>query len=273
MTDHLARAARAWLILTKVAHQRGRIEYADLARLIGIHVRPLRYVLGVIQDYCMTEGLPPLTILVVNRAGRQGQGFIAWDPDDAETGFREVWRHSWGTDNPFGVSDGVSTEDDLMAMLRTDSAEEVWRLVTSRGVRQILFRRAVTDAYSGRCAISGCSICEGLEAAHIVPWASCKRSDRLSPRNGLLLTSFHHRLFDRGILTIDDGYRIRVLRDRPKTVMPSDKALLWDLDGSRLTLPRNRKLWPDVNLIAQRNHALGFIQNVSPATEARSSEG
>lgn len=258
MADQFARAAQAWPILTEVARQRDRIRYGDLADRLGIHVRPLRYVLGVIQEYCIAQELPPLTILVVNAAGRQGQGFIAWDPEDAERGFREVWEHRWPSENPFGTTDSVRREVDLPALLRADEAEEVWRLVTDRGVRQLLFRRAVTAAYSGKCSISGCSITEALEAAHIVPWSSCKPADRLSPRNGLLLTSSHHKLFDRGVLTVDKEYSVRVLRDRPRTVGKADRTLLWDLDGRRLILPRNRRLWPDLGLIMQRNRALGF---------------
>src|SRR5438046_2500383 len=130
MPNQLARAAAAWPILTGIARDRGRIQYVELARRIGIHVRPLRYVLGVIQNYCMAEDLPPLTILAVDRSGHQGKGFIAWDPANADAGFEEVWNCHWKAENPFGVANGSSTETDLLRMLRTDSSAEVWRLVT-----------------------------------------------------------------------------------------------------------------------------------------------
>jgi len=44
--------------------------------------------MGVIQDYCLEEKLPPLTILLVNQHGRPGEGFIAWDVDDLDEGYR-----------------------------------------------------------------------------------------------------------------------------------------------------------------------------------------
>lgn len=71
------RAARAWPLLTQKAADESNITYADLSQHLGIHARPIRYVLGVIQDYCLREKLPPLTILVVNRRGFPSEGFIA----------------------------------------------------------------------------------------------------------------------------------------------------------------------------------------------------
>jgi putative restriction endonuclease len=68
------RAARAWPLLTQKADEESNITYADLLQHLGIHARPIRYVLGVIQDYCLGEKLPPLTILVVNRHGSQARG-------------------------------------------------------------------------------------------------------------------------------------------------------------------------------------------------------
>jgi len=258
MADQFARAAAAWPILAETARRHEHIEYGTLARRLGIHVRPLRYVLGVIQDFCLEEKLPPLTILVVNQSGRQGQGFIAWNPDNVEAGFEEVWRHNWEQENPFAVTGSERHEADLLNMLMIGSSEEVWRLVVDRGVRQLLFRRAVSAAYGNRCAMSGCTVREALDAAHIVPWASCQLADRLSPQNGLLLTTFHHRLFDRGVITIDEQYRVRVLRDRPTAIEAVDREMLWSLEGRRLRLPRAKKLWPNIRMIAQRNRALRF---------------
>lgn len=61
------RAFKAWIILTSIALKRNFITYKELGDKIGIHHRAVRYVLGLIQDYCMSNELPPLTILVVNK--------------------------------------------------------------------------------------------------------------------------------------------------------------------------------------------------------------
>jgi hypothetical protein len=86
------RAFRAWPLLTARASQRSKVTYAELAEHLGIHPRPIRYVLGVIQDWCLRERKPPLTILVVSQSGgHPGQGFIAWDAGHLDEGYEEVF--------------------------------------------------------------------------------------------------------------------------------------------------------------------------------------
>lgn len=72
--NQVERAARAWPVLLTVAKSRKTITYGELAEALGIHPRPIRYVLGVIQDYCMAERLPSLTVLAVNKGGQPGAG-------------------------------------------------------------------------------------------------------------------------------------------------------------------------------------------------------
>jgi putative restriction endonuclease len=69
------------------------------------------------------------------------------------------------------------------------------------------FRAAILDAYQARCAITGHKIRPTLQAAHIRPVATggAHRVD-----NGLLLRSDVHTLFDRGYLTVDKDYQLRV---------------------------------------------------------------
>jgi putative restriction endonuclease len=61
------------------------------------------------------------------------------------------------------------------------------------------FRVLVTDVYQRRCAVTGERTLPVLEAAHIQPYAA---GGRHSVRNGLLLRSDLHTLFDRGYLTV-----------------------------------------------------------------------
>ena len=62
------------------------------------------------------------------------------------------------------------------------------------------FRRALIEAYGGRCAISECDAEAALEACHIRPYMGPK-TNALS--NGLLLRADLHTLFDLGLLAID----------------------------------------------------------------------
>jgi hypothetical protein len=63
-----------------------------------------------------------------------------------------------------------------------------------------------------QCAFCGCvgqlaGATVGIDAAH-VRWFAFDGPDE--PDNGLALCSLHHKLFDFGVLGLDDGHRIRV---------------------------------------------------------------
>lgn len=66
--------------------------------------------------------------------------------------------------------------------------------------QQSEFRRKLLDAYNQTCPITGCSVVEALEAAHIQP-VSENGSDELG--NGLLLRGDLHRLFDAHLVAIE----------------------------------------------------------------------
>ncbi len=71
------------------------------------------------------------------------------------------------------------------------------------------FRIEVTDAYSRQCAITGEKTLPALEAGHIRPYA---KEGPHEIRNGLLLRSDLHNLFDLGYLTVTLDYRVKVSR-------------------------------------------------------------
>ncbi len=71
------------------------------------------------------------------------------------------------------------------------------------------FRLQVTDAYARRCAVTGERTLPALEAAHIKPFAEVKAHD---VRNGLLLRSDLHRLFDLGYVSVRPDLRFAVSR-------------------------------------------------------------
>lgn len=71
------------------------------------------------------------------------------------------------------------------------------------------FRVLVTDIYDRRCAVTGERTLPVLEAAHIKPYSA---SGPHEPRNGLLLRSDLHTLFDRGYVTVTPQLRFEVSR-------------------------------------------------------------
>jgi putative restriction endonuclease len=76
-------------------------------------------------------------------------------------------------------------------------------------IGQGAFRAIVTDAYKKRCAITGEKTLPVLEAAHIKPYSE---SGPNLTKNGLLLRSDMHILFDKGYMTVSDDHRLEVSR-------------------------------------------------------------
>ncbi|KQW77843.1 HNH endonuclease signature motif containing protein [Ensifer sp. Root127] len=66
---------------------------------------------------------------------------------------------------------------------------------------QVKFRAALMRLYNGRCVISRCGVPEILEAAHLVPFSE-SINFRDDPRNGLILRTDLHALFDKLLLSI-----------------------------------------------------------------------
>ena len=62
------------------------------------------------------------------------------------------------------------------------------------------FRKELIEAYGGRCAITGCTVVDALEAAHIFPY---RGSETNNVTNGLPLRADLHTLFDLGLITVD----------------------------------------------------------------------
>ncbi len=78
---------------------------------------------------------------------------------------------------------------------------------TERRPDQANFNKGVTEAWGGKCAISGCSIPEILEAAHLHGPGSWRNSND-PKRDGILLRVDLHGLFDSGLLNIDSNGRV-----------------------------------------------------------------
>lgn len=79
------------------------------------------------------------------------------------------------------------------------------QIKTRRGQAQ--FRRALIEAYDGKCAFSGCDVLDVLESAHVMPHA---QGGSYAVSNGLLLRADLHTLFDLRLICIDENRKIRI---------------------------------------------------------------
>jgi putative restriction endonuclease len=80
---------------------------------------------------------------------------------------------------------------------------------TKQRVHQAFFRATILSNYECRCCITGLTIAECLVASHIVPWSRDERH-RTDPTNGLCLSATFDRLFDAGLIGIDDDLTVRI---------------------------------------------------------------
>lgn len=233
------RAYYIWNELIKVAKRQELITYSDLAKNIGCHHRALYYPLGYIQDYCLAEKLPPLTMLVVNKAtGLPGDGFIATDTKLFNKTRKEIYAFEWSKiEQAFAIfKDGKSIDGFVEKILKAKDIKEVYTQVKSRGVAQSLFRKALLKVYGSKCAISGITIKKCLEAAHIIPWTHADNDQKLDIRNGILLSATYHKLFDAGIISISEDYTV-IVNDLDKQSNEHDKAFLESIHGRKIHLP------------------------------------
>lgn len=109
-------------------------------------------------------------------------------------------------------------------------------VVKTRGSAQKAFAESVKRNYGYRCAITGIVTKNFLVASHIVPWGE-DQSIRLDPSNGICLSMFVDRAFEKGYLLIQDDLTIRIDWGR----VGEDQTLRSQLepyDGQKLSVPR-----------------------------------
>jgi putative restriction endonuclease len=137
-------------------------------------------------------------------------------PDDGFIPQPESWKDSivvgkgYSADSPEGRVMMKFAEQPLFEIgieLNTNLPNAYEQRMTKVRLGQGAFRVMVTDGYQRRCAISGERTLPVLEAAHIKPYA---KDGPHNIRNGLLLRSDIHTLFDDGYITVTPDYHVEV---------------------------------------------------------------
>jgi hypothetical protein len=105
------------------------------------------------------------------------------------------------------------------------------------------FRRDLVKAYQGRCAISGESTLEVLDAAHIQPYRGQKSN---TVNNGILIRTDLHNLFDFNLLAIDpDNFKVRIHSEIQSEFYRS-------IEGIKLSLPLESSQEPSKEFLSIR---------------------
>ncbi len=90
------RALQAWQYLIAKASNRQIVQYEELRELMEYPTsNPLGKILGCIMFYCEQNGLPPLTLIVVNKSGVPGEGFTAEQLDNYHQRREDVFNFPW----------------------------------------------------------------------------------------------------------------------------------------------------------------------------------
>jgi putative restriction endonuclease len=141
--------------------------------------------------------------------------------------------------NLFGMP--VPDEDQIARDANYKAPEEA-----KKQGREVRFRLNVIAAYNYTCALTGyrlTTISSGsiVDAAHIHQFADSRNND---PRNGLALCKNAHWLFDNGLWSIADDFKVLIAIGRFAEDSPDQKSLA-EYQGQKLRLPADRQYWPD----------------------------
>ena len=141
--------------------------------------------------------------------------------------------------DPFADLEDPGLDPAFQDLVEGLSETEREALIRAR-VGQGPFRDALIKRWGG-CSVTSCGAHDLLIASHIRPWSKCTTpAERLGAANGLLLTPNLDKLFDRGLITFDEKYRIRL---SPK-LRPGDALHLNVHQNLRLTSRADKDILP-----------------------------
>lgn len=92
------------------------------------------------------------------------------------------------------------------------SGKDILRNIKVR-VGQSKLKKRLLNNYRSRCALCSITSPDLLIASHIKPWSESNDEEKVNPENSILLCSLHDGLFDKGYISISDGYKV-VFRDK-----------------------------------------------------------
>lgn len=153
-------------------------------------------------------------------------------------------------------------EDKILHEPPEDYRQEIRKLIESKDGDEIFFRgsifkREVPKIYNYSCSISGMRISaianvSMVDACHIIPFSE-SFDDTIS--NGLALCPNLHRAFDRGLISIDDNYRVLINTNWYED--ESDYSIK-HFEGKMIILPGNRDNYPSQSNLHSHRKRWGF---------------
>lgn len=150
--------------------------------------------------------------------------------------------------DPFGGAEDPGEDPAFQQFLAESSLSNTEKdALTKARVGQGWFRDALLKRWGG-CAVTDCRDASVLIASHIVPWRLCTtRAERLGVANGLLLAPNLDKVFDRGLISFDDSFKILISAALSKSneialnIHPGMRLRVRTFDDMRPFLKRHRE--------------------------------
>lgn len=119
-------------------------------------------------------------------------------------------------------------------------------------IRGAEFKRRIPEIYKNSCCVSGMKVTtpyniQMIDACHIHP-ISLSYNDHIS--NGIALSPNLHRAFDRGLITINQDYIVRI---SPAIEENPTSFSLSQFDGRKIILPENYSNFPSKESLEWHN--------------------
>jgi putative restriction endonuclease len=125
-------------------------------------------------------------------------------------------------------------------------------------VRKNIFKKEIPKIYNYTCCISGLRIDAGdnismIDACHIIPFSE-SFNDTIS--NGIALCPNLHRALDRGLISIDNNFRVLINKrfSEPFQTVYNIKQF----EGVSISLPDNYTYYPSFESLTHHRNKFGF---------------
>lgn len=140
---------------------------------------------------------------------------------------------------------------EIMELMEEKNEEEIY-------LRGGVFKREIPKIYNNTCSISGMRIdatinISMIDACHIVPFSE-SYDDTIT--NGIALCPNLHRAFDRGLISIDENYKVLIRKNFTESIQ--SPYLIKAFEGKKITLPPNTAYYPSQENIARHRNKFEF---------------
>jgi len=135
----------------------------------------------------------------------------------------------------FHAKPSIPEKEEIIA-IKIPTGETEKKVLVNQRIYQDFFRRSVLSSHNNRCCISAVENPQLLVAGHIIPWSESEEH-RLNPENGLALCVLFDRAFDRGLMTIDEQFKVVYSKQIRSSANVFVKSSLLIYEGKKITLP------------------------------------